>query len=49
MNHELEGLLMNQKTLRKGEIRWEFAQAVLTYLAIPIVVVLSFSIMTYLA
>lgn len=49
MNHELEGLLMNQKTLHKEGIRWEFTEAVLTYLAVPVVVVLSFSLITYLA
>ena len=49
MNHELEGLLMNQKTLRKEEIRREFARTVLMCLAVPIVVVLSFSLITYLA
>ena len=49
MNHELEGLLMNQKTLRKGGVWQEFAEAVLMYLAVPVVVVLSFSMITYVA
>ena len=49
VNHELEGLLMNRETLRSGGVKREIADAVMMYLAVAVVVILSFPMMTYLA
>lgn len=49
MNHELEGLLMNQETLRRGGVKRELTDTVVMYLTVAVVVIISFPMMTYLA
>jgi len=48
MNHELEGLLM-QELLKRGGVKRELAETGLMYFAVTVVVILSFPIVTYLA